>query len=45
MFESYCLRARLADPASIRPGTLVPHLGLPAEEIEALIAFINDSGG
>ena len=35
------LRAWLSDPASIRPGTRMPNLGLSSVEIEALIAFIN----
>ena len=35
------LRSWLSDPASIRPGTRMPNLGLSSVEIEALIAFIN----
>ena len=35
------LRSWLNDPASIRPGTRMPNLGLSSVEIEALIAFIN----
>jgi cytochrome c oxidase subunit 2 len=35
------LRAWLLNPASIRPGTRMPNLGLSESEIEALIAFIN----
>ena len=35
------LRSWLSDPASIRPGTRMPNLGLSESEIEALIAFIN----
>lgn len=40
------LRAWLANPAAVRPGTQMPNLQLQPQEIEALIAFINgDSGG
>lgn len=34
------LRVWLKDPAAIRPGTLMPNLGLKSEEIEALTAFL-----
>jgi cytochrome c2 len=44
-FDPDYLRIWLADPASVRPGTFMPNLGLSAEEIEGLIAFINDGGG
>ena len=36
------LRTWLKDPASVKPATEMPDLGLSASEIEALIAFIND---
>jgi cytochrome c2 len=36
------LRNWLKDPASVKPGTEMPDLGLSAAEIEALIAFVND---
>ena len=42
MLDPAYLRAWLSDPASIRPGTRMPDLGLSGVEIEALIAFIND---
>jgi cytochrome c2 len=42
VFEPDFLRAWLSDPASIRPGTLMPNLALSPDEIEALIAFLND---
>ena len=35
------LRSWLADPQAIKPQTEMPNLGLDAEEIEALIEFIN----
>ena len=35
------LRSWLNDPASIRPGTRMPNLGLSRVEIEALITFIH----
>jgi cytochrome c oxidase subunit II len=35
------LRAWLADPQAVRPETTMPNLKLSAEEIEALIAFLN----
>ena len=35
------LRVRLKDPAAAKSDTKMPNLGLNAEEIEALIAFIN----
>ncbi len=35
------LRQWLADPAAIRPGTVMPDLELDEAEIEALIAFLN----
>jgi cytochrome c2 len=38
-------RAWLGDPASIRTQTLMPDLGLSGDEIEALIAFINNDDG
>ena len=41
VFDPDYLRAWLLDPASIRPGTRMPDLGLSESEIEALIAFIN----
>ena len=41
VFDPAYLRAWLLDPASIRPGTRMPNLGLSETEIEALIAFIN----
>ena len=34
------LRAWLTDPPAIKPGTLMPNLGLPAEEIDWLIAYL-----
>ena len=37
------LRTWLKDPAAVKPRTEMPNLGLTAEEIEALIAFLNDS--
>jgi cytochrome c2 len=41
VFDPAYLRSWLRDPASIRPGTRMPNLGLSETEIEALIAFIN----
>ncbi|MFO7538453.1 MAG: hypothetical protein R6X32_10390 [Chloroflexota bacterium] len=35
------LRLWLADPAAVRPNTWMPNLELEADEIEALIAFLN----
>lgn len=37
------LRRWLADPAAVRPGTLMPDLELDEDEIEVLIAFLEDS--
>ena len=37
------LRTWLTDPAAVKPRTEMPNLGLTAEEIEALIAFLNES--
>ena len=37
------LRMWLNDPAAVKPGTVMPKLGLKAAEIEALIAFLNDT--
>jgi cytochrome c2 len=34
----------LAGPASVRPATTMPDLGLKAGEIDALIAFLNGEG-
>jgi cytochrome c2 len=36
------LRQWLADPGEVRPNTQMPDLDLSAEEIEALIAFLNE---
>lgn len=41
-FGAEYLRLWLKDPSSVKPATLMPNLELSAEEIEALIAFIND---
>ena len=38
--DAVFLRRWLADPAAVRPGTLMPDLALEEEEIEALIAFL-----
>ena len=35
------LRRWLQDPAAVKPGTLMPNLGLKSDEIEALIAFLS----
>jgi cytochrome c2 len=35
------LRLWLADPSAVRPNTRMPNLALQADEIEALIAFLN----
>jgi cytochrome c2 len=37
------LRMWLTDPAAVKPGTAMPQLGLKADEIEALIAFLNNT--
>ena len=37
------LRAWLADPAALRPGTQMPNIGLDSDEIEALVAFLTGS--
>ena len=37
------LRTWLKDPAAVKPRTEMPNLGLTADEIEALIAFLNES--
>lgn len=39
------LRRWLADPASVRPNTLMPNLQLAPDEIEALIAFLKSEPG
>jgi mono/diheme cytochrome c family protein len=39
------LRLWLKDPASVKPNTKMPNLGLDSAEIEALIAFINRNSG
>ena len=36
------LRRWLADPAAARPGTAMPNLNLNSDEIEALVAFLNE---
>jgi cytochrome c2 len=38
------LRSWLANPSAVRPNTGMPDLGLSAEEIDALIAFLNQDG-
>jgi cytochrome c2 len=37
------LRTWLKDPGAVRPNTPMPNLGLKADEIEALIAFLTSS--
>lgn len=36
------LQRWLTDPASVRPGTQMPRLGLSDQEIEDLVAFLNE---
>ncbi|MBP6015319.1 MAG: c-type cytochrome [Candidatus Promineofilum sp.] len=36
------VRAWLRDPGAVRPGTGMPNLGLSEEEIEALLAFLEE---
>jgi cytochrome c2 len=36
------LREWLRNPAAVRPGTLMPTLGLSEDEIDALIAFLRE---
>ena len=36
------LRQWLADPEAVRPGTMMPDLNLSSDEIEDLIAFLNE---
>lgn len=36
------VRAWLKDPQALRPGTLMPNLGLTEDEIEALLAFLQE---
>lgn len=36
------VRAWLRDPAAVRPGTLMPNLGLSEDEITALLAFLEE---
>jgi mono/diheme cytochrome c family protein len=38
------VRRWLADPQAVRPGTEMPDLDLSEEEIEALIAFLDEAG-
>ena len=40
--EPAFLRSWLADPASVRPTTMMPDLDLSSDEIEDLIAFLNE---
>ena len=36
------VRAWLRDPGAVRPGTLMPNLGLSEDEITALLAFLEE---
>ncbi len=36
------VRVWLRDPAAVRPGTLMPNLGLSEDEITALLAFLKE---